>query len=890
MHNWEALLFRIRSLNLDAYQSSDIPFNNAIRKMAEMDLHLWAQLQIALATVKKKRRDLVIRQFLALRGKLFVTTSFDYTHAPHLQSNQLCVALARKVLKSHEALCQLLIPTISRVYGTHFMPDDVVSATSESEDDPFLLENYLIHVDGRSLIYIPGLYQISASNPDFLFLPKSELLALTAEDYERIRTVAGAVSERHFAQLKAMYRITHDEKNSVGNGLRALQRALVASSKQSSGSEFQASMVHLCRPIYDFYQMWIELPLSQKNKIALCVSQSEGRTLESYLLFLFLHAKEFYPKINITENQYQRVIRESIFPCTDLIAQSLDDILKTHLDLFEIPFSEEERDFQRDALPTTSDLELSQSMLKVSLLCRCPIRGLDDRQCVMRSPFATILSSHFKSSASIAKIYSLIEATKNAEDVATVLYFLQSPDQQAGYLRQLRPGSSSAHFIRDTCEMIITIINRLDPENWQIFFETMNKAVPGLHLDPSNLIHILNSVPKKQWKELIQVMHPCLVSLFSKEGVIANFFSDMFYHHYTIDQAYELFRDALDRVLSDPKNIIHLLQHSSSAIWPILMRALNTLFEGHCKNKAFIVNVLQQLNSDGQKIEFLQALFRTFSDKISMKPFDMVSVMNLLSFDSGIAFLNLLNPDQLKFIHSAKELAAFLQLLTHSQRQLVFIQKIQDLHLPMEADMFSFYYLARKFPDARPHFISLFLKDIPQWIAEMMMVANNGLENIFKRDEAKVIFNFFVNNILPDVFLYHNLSRQCPSLLYSSSELIAKITDKMVEISSDIARGQLSACFSIMAIFQEFLRSPLEKHVAMDCHVFARELRAYVGKNFFDDLFANTNLVMFLGMMIAEFKTTNSFVASRHPCSSQFFSQPQTRQSHTPPGTFARNF
>lgn len=883
MHNMEVLLSRIRLLNLDVYKSSDIPFNSTIRKMAEMDLHLWSQLQVTLARVKKKQYDVVIRQFLALRGKLFVTTSFDYTHAPQLPANQLCVAFARKVLKPHEALCQLLMPTISRVYGTHFMPDDVVSATSESEDDPFLWENYLIHVDGRSLVYIPGLYQISARDPDFLFSPKPELLELTAEDYERIRTVAGVASERCFAQLKEIYRITHDEKNSVGNELRELQRALVASSKQSSGSELQANMFHLRRPIFDFYRLWIALPRSQKNKISFYVSQAEGRTLESYLLFLFLHAKESCPEINITENQYQRVIRESIFPCTDLIAQSLDDILKANLDLFEISFSGEQKDLQRNSLPTTSDLELSHSMLKVSLLCRCPIRGLNDRQCVMRFPFAMVLSSHFFDRAFVAKIYSLITATKSAEDVASILYFLQSPDQQACYLRRLAPGSSLTDFIYDPCEMIITIVNRLLPENWQIFFETMNKAVPGLQLNQSNLIDILNFVSKKQWKELIRVMHPCLVSLFSKEAMIANFFSEMFYHQYTVDQTYELFHDALDSVLSDPKNIIHLLRYSHSATWSTLMRALNTLFEAHCKNKEFIINVLQQLNSDKHKIEFLQVLFHRFSDKIRMKPLNMVSVMNLLSFESYREFLNLLSSDHLKFIKSAKELAAFLQLLNHSQRQLVFIRKIQNFSLPMEVSMPSFYYLVRKFPEARSNFISIFLKDIPKWIGEMMVIANNSSESIFKRGEAKVMFNFFVNHILSDVFLYQNLRQQCPSLLCGSSGLIDNIVDKMAKMRSDASQDQLDACFSIMTILQAFLKTP------MDCHVFAHELQEYVGKNFFDDLFANTNLVMSQGKMRAEFQTNDVSVGSRSFCSSQFFSQAKIQQSHTPPVSSERN-
>ncbi|GEM_PF-4008996 len=880
MRNMETLLSRIQLLNLDTYKLSGIPFNPTIQKMAEMDLHLWLQLQIALTTAKQKQFYSVIRKFLALRGRLFVTTSFDYTHAPQLPSNQLCVTLARKVLKPDEALCQLLIPTISHVYGTHFMPDDVVSATSESDDDPFLCENYLIHVDGRSLIYIPGLYQISAMNPDFLFSPRPELLALTAEDHERIRTIAGVDSERYFAQLKEIYRITHNEKDSVGNVLKELHRALVESSKQSSGSEFQASMVHLRRPIFDFYRMWSVLPAEQKNKISLCTGQQGGCSLESYLLFLFLHAKEFYPEINITENQYQRVIQASIFPCTDLVAQSLEDILKTNLYLFEIIISGEQKGFVRNSLPTSSDLELSHGMLNNSLRSRSVIRGLDDLQCIMRIPFAMVLSSFFLKNASIAKIYALSAVTKSVEDVVSALYFLRPPAQQASYLRRLRPGSSSDYFFRNPCQTVITIINQLGAENWQCFFETMNKTVPGLRLNQFHLINILNSISKKQWNELIRVMHPCLISILSKEAAIANFFSDMFYNQYTIDQTYELFRDVLDHVLSDSKNIIDLLQYSSTATWLTLMQVLKTPFELHCKNKEFIVNVVQKLNSDKQKIEFLLALFHQFSDKISMKPLSLVSVMNLLSFESSVKFLNVLNPDQLKFIRTAKELAAFLEMLNHSKRQLVFIQKIQDLPLSIEINMPIFYYLVRKFPDAKPHFISLFLKDIPRWIRDMIVVANNSSDDIFKRSEAKVTFNFFVNNILPDVFLYQNLRQQCPSLRYSSLEHIPMLTDKMT------SQGQLGIFFSTMALFQQFLKAPLETHVAHNCDLFARELRGYLGEDFFDLLFANANLVMSSGKMIVEFKTT---VDLPPPCSSQFFRQEQTRRSQTLPAVSARN-
>ncbi len=695
MRNMENLFSRIQSLNLDTYKSLSISFNNTIQKMAKMDLHLWSQLQIAFSAASERNRPAVIREFLVLRGRLFVTTSFDYTHAPNLQANQLCVELARKVIKPGEALCQLLMPTISRVYGTHFMPEDVEPATSESEDDPFLWENYLTHVDGRSLIYVPGLYEISARNPDFLFSPKPELLALSVEDHERVRTVAGIASERYFEKLKEMFLITHNETNCVGNALRDLQRALVASSKQSSGSEFEASMIHLRRPVLDFYKIWVALSALQKNKIASYEGRSGTRSLESYLLFLFLHAKSFFSEIHVSQDQYQRVIRESIFPCADLVSQSLDDILKTHLDLFEMPLPGSKSLLQQDVLPTSGQLELMQDTLKTAVLSRSSIGGLNDVHCSALFPLVKALSSHFLNMASVAKINALIGVTKKVEDVAVVLNFLRSPGQQASYLRRIC--FSSGYFFFNTPRAVIIMVNRLSEENWRSFFETMNKIMPGLELVQSDLIYILNSVPKKQWSELIRVMHPCLVSIFSKNDAIASLFADMFYHQFTIDQTYELFRDALDAVLSKLRYITALLQYSDSAVWPALMQILKTLFAQHCKNKEFEVSVLQQLNLDEEKIQFLRALYSTLSNKITMTPLKIAAVMNLLSFESCKEFLNLLDANHFQYVKTANELAAFLKLLINPKRQLAFIQKIYDLHIPLEATIKNFYYLVESF-------------------------------------------------------------------------------------------------------------------------------------------------------------------------------------------------
>lgn len=310
-----------RAENDVRWQAASAIFNNAAAKLEgaktlDTDQALQAELEV----------ERVLRWFLEAYWSASAFTSTDYFHSPFDPFNQCCVAIATSLAKEKEAICQILIPTVT---GSVIQYDGQSLKEATQDDDKFLPQNYFLSTHEHRLIPILDVMEYASHDPSYLFERGSAsknkyILAygkfmLTMDDMEFLRTIAATASSDYFDALKKL----DESQETLYKAIKNFALAVLASSKMGAGNELEANLKELIAPLNIFHQkIWCKLPDADKQKIGNMQIQHIDREVTFRLiLHTLLVRASLYDYV--TDYEKKEVFRENIFPCTQQIGETL---------------------------------------------------------------------------------------------------------------------------------------------------------------------------------------------------------------------------------------------------------------------------------------------------------------------------------------------------------------------------------------------------------------------------------------------------------------------------------------------------------------------------------------------------------------------------------------
>lgn len=297
--------------------------------------HFFKAIFNTLNAVKDKSEDeknafikgavLAIKKMLVFRWKLFAHQGFDYLQNPLSNFNQACLLIATAIADKDEAICQLLMPTITasvtQTLGQSLKQDTELNGL-------FPLHEYCLCEDNR-LLHIPTIFLCGKENPAYLFEPRPDgkhfgTFNLTYHDLMMLRnSTAGASSHDYY-----------DTLFKVDAGLNTLAGAcdrLTSSIKEILSAD-TISIAKLKELLQQFTYIWNNF-VSEENrgKIGdLTIHAKETQTLKTNLISLFDLLKspfhEAEQDISAIRSHLQNLVTIFDYLCTDTVAKT---VLKT---------------------------------------------------------------------------------------------------------------------------------------------------------------------------------------------------------------------------------------------------------------------------------------------------------------------------------------------------------------------------------------------------------------------------------------------------------------------------------------------------------------------------------------------------------------------------------
>lgn len=666
MRNWTDFLKEIEALNVTSFKTGT--------QLENIDQFMLSQfsalLRLELEDAEKEKR---LRYFFHVRWHVIARSGLDYTFNPQLPTNQFYVKVAQEILKKNEAVCQILMPSIKKIIGSSYPPENLIECCKDEVTGEFYVSSFLTHQDDDALISLTTLLNLAAANTDRLFSGDNDafFFKLTDADRERVRGITGQTSQSYFSALEKIHRIRYNRKPSVGNALRELKNALLKSSKANSGSELVANSAECNEAIIKFHTVWMALSATHKDKVTGCIAKGSSHTLNSYLLCLFINTK-----IDVTAEEFALWESDKIFPCTHQIGHQLDTLLNDNLELNNIPLPGMENQFDTETFPDQKIMcELAENF-ECAVKTRSAINGIDDTRVTACFPMVEVLARNgFSNTPSKKVILDLSFLIHDVHDLVLALLFLPKADWHFLFScieEQLKIIFSKKYAIQTSYAYLLS---RLPIDDWELFFHALPPVGLRVPAQSETLFGyefalLLNEIAESKWRSLREAMHDRLFSVFSTGQDLSHFFNNISIdkHH----QVYGLFAKHIEGLVHDDKVFTEIFRHAHRDGWTSLMSLFNYIIRMKMKHHNFLGTDFQVFTRS-EKIDFIDALSPYLSQE-NITPQLIAVVFRLFSpreWDSE--GFRLLGHDRIiKFLWNSEKIAALLNEFNTSEWENVY--------------------------------------------------------------------------------------------------------------------------------------------------------------------------------------------------------------------------
>ncbi|STX32447.1 hypothetical protein [Legionella birminghamensis] len=278
-----------------------------------------------------------IRYFLKRRWEFIKKTNWAYTRHPFLPANQLCLQVAEQIAGKDEAVCQILMPGTRKISRK---TDSPFSFKDETEEDGhFPVHKYLLAASEGELLSLEDIYSAGVANTNSIFPDFQESTAeiqylLKSIELWNVKQAAGNSSIRLMDELFRFHKQQYDD-STLGFAIKNLARHAYKASKEDAGTETVAEMKLLEEAIREFYAIWRALSRETKKELFQMKLEHYGspRPLPLYFFALFVRLLD----CPLTKAEFSSHKGAQILNCAHIIANTLEEFLKQHPRLFNIP-------------------------------------------------------------------------------------------------------------------------------------------------------------------------------------------------------------------------------------------------------------------------------------------------------------------------------------------------------------------------------------------------------------------------------------------------------------------------------------------------------------------------------------------------------------------------
>ena len=738
-----------------------------------------------------------LRRFLFLRWTLIKNTSLDYTLNPQFPANQACLTVAKAIRKIGEPLCYIIMPTLKRIMGSGLLDDaehvsaDACIEITEDVQGEFHPSLFLTHSREDALMDVAGIFRFSAISTQLL-LPtiaqtgesKNSDFDFTETDRARLRechqTLYDLIHAKHQLQLNA---------NTIGFALRELQVALHQASRQQLGTETKADALAYVPVVRAFYEKWRVLPEDVKQQISRCQIRgtSENNTLGTTLLRLFLDVH-----LPLHENEINLALNAHAYPCIDLIAGYLDELLKhsNNSHLFEIKLTSTS---DSATVMTANDIEaaLQTQLVDLSkvLQARTWIAGTEDVRFMQDYLyFSHFTVNLFDSRYVISDIATMIPAINSATKLGAVLRFVD-PSYWNIFAAQLTPSfdqqlprqlpdildlSTLAHSL--TLPGIYYVLEQLPRENWIVFFFIF-KGLLTKWFNSDVLALVLNEFKMQDQKILITALDTQIHHIITNVEDLASFFLVTgFIMPHEISERFHLMKPVIEKRLKDPESLAQFyLILRRNALCDSVFQLLQPLIREQINQPQFLMRALQALNS----VDCAGFLSRisTVLDRVKLTPEYFGALLNQVSaMDWHRVFIAFGKGPLEKCISNAADLSCVLNKFS-STLQIIFLSQIKKFLPNIRVNSDQLYMIMRQRSVCTEALLTFFdsslvaiflelLTSLETANAEKLSVTSLHYNHLVQR------FHFFVDKALSKLLEIKRLALHCPSLSRARTELL----------------------------------------------------------------------------------------------------------------------
>ena len=839
MRHWDTLADEAQLL---ISQSNHLPLDQML--LEQLDTLLRLPLPDAL-------KEIQLRRLLAIRWTVIAQTSLDYTFNPQLRLNRFYLEIAEKITPDDAAVCQTLMPTVKKIIGTGFSPEDVVTA-SEDVDGQFILSHFLTHTRGDALIALLDTFEFTKENTDRLFpteVRHTELFDLTAADRERICLVAGEASQNYFQALEKIHRVMHGQKPSVGLALKELTIALLKSSKIDAGAELTANISECKNPISKFYKMWLGLSDEIKNKIKNYRADGATQSLESYLLCLLVHAKEQNDEIVISEAEFQRVLSEKILPCTHQMGEQFDALLKHHPDLFGIPLPGMELFFETEVLPDEVTLRALSENFQRAVRTHSPVLDVnDDHIAAFQSMVEILARSTLHETVSNDDLKALVALINDHEELTRALQLLPSNFWESLF-RMLESEGDVAHIFlseeegkKDSVKAFKYLLAHLPTHQWKILFDALYETGLEGVCDPFTLAVLFgDEIPEIQWSFLREAVNRLVDVLFVDIDDIVSFLYGLSLG--VVEKIIPLFQESVDRILQDPRKIGYLFFSVKEELWGELHGLFRLAIQKALGAPSNYDLILDQFDCPEEKELFLQEMCSDV-DFLCVNPSIFVRLLKKQSSVDWFALFNSFGNKRVeKFIYSEESLAYFLNQFEKKEDRVACVHAMQNYLKTIRVTPVLFCRLVTSFPECETSLLMVFKPQLKNILSEYLstLPVPSNIKPCVANDIRKD-FIFLAEKILPVILLSRNVNEHCEGFVRSGRQaprqsfsdvdiLLSQQFSEIEEAMRNKHLNQTDGCIRKLQLLDQFMKVvDVTKNTKSNLK---RELIAYFGKDFF---------------------------------------------------------
>lgn len=207
-----------------------------------------------------------IRDFLKKRWALIHRTDLTYTSFPHYPLNQICVELAKALVKPGESLVQILMPTL-RVQDYDIIAETLQTLTQTDQEINFC--NFLVSESGAAVLPLKAWFEAQLNNKDqflnHLYSHNSELVALSSREIQYLRHCTMPASDCFFEEFK----LRTDLMSAKGTLAEATLRFCDGLRENGQGGKGTGAQAHddVFACIREYGQILMKLPEETRSKL-----------------------------------------------------------------------------------------------------------------------------------------------------------------------------------------------------------------------------------------------------------------------------------------------------------------------------------------------------------------------------------------------------------------------------------------------------------------------------------------------------------------------------------------------------------------------------------------------------------------------------------------------